>query len=407
MTFGLLGYPLSHSYSPQIHSLLGSYSYNLFSVKPEDLDHFFKNADFTGINVTSPYKKIVMQYCHELTDPAHAVGCVNTIVRRSDGKLIGHNSDYFGFSHMINTCGINLNGRKVLILGSGGAAGTVSKVMTELGADPIIVSRNGKNNYNNLFLHHDASIIVNATPVGMYPTTLTSLLDLDTFPNLETVLDLIYNPARTKLLMDAEERRLITANGLDMLVAQAKESAEWFTGNRISNCKIDQIRNHLENQMMNIVLIGMPGCGKTTIGKLLAQMLNREFVDLDEVIETERGISVAEFIESKGEDAFRRIETDVILRYGKLSSLVIATGGGCVTRKENYYPLHQNSRIYWIKRDPSLLPTEGRPLSKNVSLFDLYQQRAPLYENFADYIVENDLEPEHTTAAIISMEENK
>lgn len=404
MKCGLLGYPLGHSYSPQIHKELGNDFYQLFSVEPHNLEHFFNTSDFTGINITSPYKKTVMAYCHELTPTAKKAGCVNTIVRCPDGKTIGHNTDYFGFKYMLKSINTDFNGKKVLILGSGGAAGTVHGVLSEAGANPVVISRTGINNYNNLYLHRDAFAVVNATPVGMYPNTIYSPIDLDLFPHINVVLDLIYNPSKTKLLMDAEKRNLITANGLAMLVAQAKESAEWFTGKQISEDVILQIQKKLELRMKNIVLIGMPGSGKSTIGKQLSQKLNRRFVDIDEAIEHEYGLSPAEIIISKGEDNFRDIESEIIDHYGKQSSLVISTGGGCITRDANYYSLHQNGRIYWLKRSLDLLPIGGRPLSQKSSLADMYRVRAPLYTNFADFIVDNNEDPEVAISTILSLE---
>lgn len=404
MKCGLLGYPLDHSYSPQIHNLLGNYSYQLFSVESHDLDTFFKNADFAGINVTSPYKKSVVQYCHELTPAAQTVGSVNTIIRRADGKLIGHNTDYFGFTYMLKDCGVKVAGKKVLILGSGGAARTVYTVLAEQHAMPVIISRSGENNYTNLDLHTDASVIINATPVGMYPETLVSPIQLDIFAKLEAVLDLIYNPAKTKLLLDAEKRGLIIGNGLSMLVAQAKESAELFTGAPIDDVNIQKIQNSLDLQMRNIILIGMPGCGKTTIGKRLAKYLGREFIDTDDIIAFEQGISIPEIIEKLGEDVFRQLESEVISRFSKRSSLVISTGGGCVTNDNNYYPIRQNSRIYWIKRDLNLLPTEGRPLSMQGTLENMYRLREPKYIHYSDYVLDNNTSTEQAVQRILTME---
>lgn len=404
MKFGLLGYPLSHSYSPQIHKELGDYPYQLFPVESHNLDHFFKTSDFAGINVTSPYKKTVIAYCHKLSPSAEKVGCVNTIIRCPDGNLVGHNTDYFGFKFMLSTIDVDFSGKKVLILGSGGAAGTVHSVLSEAGAQPVIISRTGNNNYNNLFLHRDAFAIVNATPVGMYPNTMSSPVDLASFPHLKVVLDLIYNPGKTKLLMDAEKRKLITANGLSMLVAQGKESAELFNGTHISNNEILRIQKEMERQMRNIILIGMPGSGKSTIGKRLSEKLNRRYIDLDEAIKQEYGMTPAEIIITNGEDYFREIEMQVINHYGKQSSLVISTGGGCVMRNSNYYPLHQNGRIYWLNRSLDLLTTDGRPLSLRGSLDEMYRVRAPLYTNFADFVVDNNEDPEVTISKILSLE---
>lgn len=404
MNCGLLGGKLSHSYSPQIHIHLGSYNYALFEVPPEQLDSFLKNQDFSGINVTIPYKKSVIPYCNRLSERAAQLGAVNTIVRSKDGTLIGHNTDYFGFSSMVHRSGMNPNGKKVLVLGSGGASVTAVAVLKELGANVIVVSRNGENNYANLDKHTDASIIVNATPVGMYPNNGHSPVDLDMFPQLEGVLDLIYNPARTKLLLDAEKRELITQNGLWMLIAQAKESAEWFTGQTIDDSCIQTIYNQLSAQMENIILVGMPGCGKSTIGKLLAAHLGKAFIDADFQIEMAANTSIPKIFESSGEDGFRKIETQVLSELGKLSGCIIATGGGCVTRDENYDLLHQNGKIIWIQRNIDHLPTDGRPLSQTGKLTQMYQVRQPLYRAFADYSIINDADVETAVNNILSLE---
>ncbi len=401
MKCGLLGRKLSHSYSPQIHSYLSDYPYILFEKEPDDVGSFLQNADFTAINVTIPYKKDVMPYCAELTDCAKKMGAVNTIVRRPDGTLIGHNTDYFGLHYTFKRMGISLNGKKVLVLGSGGASVTTVIVLKELGANVVIISRSGENNYSNLHLHKDAAAIVNTTPVGMYPNAGVSPVDLDMFPNLEGVLDIIYNPARTKLLLDAAERNVPCENGLWMLVAQAKEAAEWFTGTKISDDVIPEIYERMCKQMKNIILIGMPGCGKTTIGKLLAQKLNREFVDADAAIIEEAGMSISEIFEKKREYGFREIETQVLAKLGQKSGLVIATGGGCVTKAENYPLLHQNGTICWIKRDIASLSTNGRPLSQSGRLEEMYRIRKPLYAQFADYDITNDGSIEDAVAKIV------
>lgn len=390
MKCGLLGRTLAHSYSPQIHSYLGKYSYQLFEQEPENVGEFLNNSDFTAINVTIPYKKDVMPYCAELTDCAKKMGAVNTIVRRPDGKLIGHNTDYFGLHYTFQRMGISLNNKKVLVLGSGGASVTTVIVLRELGANVVIVSRSGENNYHNLHLHEDAAMIVNTTPVGMYPNAGVSPVDLDMFPHLEGVLDIIYNPARTKLLLDAAERNIPCENGLWMLVAQAKEAAEWFTGTKISDDVIPVIYEIMCKRMENIVLIGMPGCGKSTVGKVLAEQLGLPFVDADTEIERKAGVSIPEIFEKYGEDEFRKLETQVLSELGQRSAHVIATGGGCVTRNENYPLLHQNGTIYWIQRNIASLPTEGRPLSQTEKLEKMYSVRKPMYEKFADLIISND-----------------
>lgn len=401
MKCGLLGRKLAHSYSPQIHSYLGDYTYELFEREPEEVGNFLQNGDFSAINVTIPYKKDVMPYCTELTDCAKKMGAVNTIVRRPDGTLIGHNTDYFGLHYTFRRMGISLKGKKVLVLGSGGASVTTVIVLQELGANVVIISRSGENNYTNLHLHQDAAVIVNTTPVGMYPNAGVSPVDLDLFPHLEGVLDIIYNPAKTKLLLDAAERNIPCENGLWMLVAQAKEAAEWFTGTKISDDVIPEIYEKMCKRMENIVLIGMPGCGKSTIGKLLAEALGREFIDADAEIIRTADMPIPEIFEKFGEEGFRKMESQVLTSLGQKSALVIATGGGCITRKENYPSLHQNGTIYWIERDIASLPTDGRPLSQKGKLEQMYAVRKPLYEAFADVRIHNNGSIEQAVEAII------
>lgn len=404
MNCGLLGRKLGHSYSPQIHGMLGNYSYELFEKEPKELEAFLKNAEFNGINVTVPYKKAVIPFLDELTPVAKKLGAVNTVVRRS-GKLIGHNTDYFGFQAMVNDSGLAVAGKKILVLGSGGASNTAVAVLKKMGAEITVISRSGENNYGNLHKHADAAVIVNTTPVGMYPNTGISPADLDCFPNLEGVLDVIYNPARTQLLLDAEKRGLVTRNGLLMLVAQAKEAAEWFTGTSFSNNLIPRIRKTLSSQMENIVLIGMPGCGKSTVGKLLAQMTGKIFVDADEKIVELAGKSIPDIFAQDGEEAFRRLETAALEQLGKQSGLVIATGGGCVTKSCNYPLLHQNGRIFWLQREIDILPTEGRPLSQRNDLKTMYENRKPLYKAFADHIIDNNGTPEAAVSRIVAITE--
>ena len=402
MKCGLLGRKLGHSYSPQIHGMLGDYSYALFEKEPEQLASFLKDGDFTGINVTIPYKKDVIPYLDELSPAARKIGSVNTIVRRADGTLYGHNSDYFGFVSLVRHSGIGVDGKKALVLGSGGTSNMVVTALKDLGAAPVVISRSGENNYDNLHQHADASVIVNATPVGMYPNTGVSPIDLNRFPKLEGVLDVIYNPAKTKLLLDAEALGIPHENGLWMLVAQAKEASEYFTGKKLPDSCIEKIHHILSCQMKNIVLIGMPGCGKSTVGKLLAEKLGRSFVDADEEIIQLAGKSIPEIFAQDGEEVFRKWETTALENLGKQSGLVIATGGGCVTRIRNFPALHQNGNMIWLERDLSLLPTDGRPLSQANRLEEMYAVRKPMYESFADVRVENAGSPEQTVGEILS-----
>lgn len=399
MKCGLLGRKLGHSYSPQIHALLGNYSYQLFEKEPEEIGDFLKNGDFTGLNVTIPYKKEVIPFLDELSPAAARLGAVNTIVRR-DGKLIGHNTDYFGFRRLVQESGLQVAGKKVLVLGSGGASSTAVAVLQELGAKVTVISRSGENNYENLDRHADAAVIVNTTPVGMYPNTGKSALSLEDFPRLEGVLDAVYNPARTQILLDAERRGLAAVNGLWMLVAQAKESAEWFTGEKIPDSRIAKIHHALRLQMENIILIGMPGCGKTAVGQQLAQKLGKKFVDADESLEASVCRKITDIIPNDGEAAFREMESETLAELGKQSGLVIATGGGCVTQPQNYPLLHQNGTIFWLKRELDKLPTDGRPLSQKGTLGQMYEARMPLYLRFADAAISNDGSIAETASAI-------
>lgn len=400
MEYGLIGRKLGHSYSPQIHKLLGNDSYKLLELEPQDLSTFLHSTDFRGINVTVPYKEKVIPYLTQLSPIARKLGAVNTIIKRADGKLIGHNTDYFGFRSMLLHSGLIVLGKKVLVLGSGGASKTVTAVLQEFGAEVIVISRTGKNNYNNLYLHKDCAVIVNTTPVGMYPCGASSPLSLDGFTNLEGVLDLIYNPSRTRLLIEAEKMGCTTKNGLWMLVAQAKESAEWFLGIPISDDKIQDIYQTIRSQMENIILIGMPGAGKTTIANKLGSLLKRKVVDSDALIEAQANCSIPILFSKYGEEHFRQLETQVLSDICGESRLIISTGGGCITRNENYPILHQNGKIFWIQRDISLLTTEGRPLSQSGSLDQMYYLRKQLYASFADFIIDNDGDISKTIQAI-------
>lgn len=388
MKTGLLGRKLGHSYSPQIHRQFGCYSYCLFEKEPEDVEDFLINGDFSAINVTYPYKKTVMPYCN-LSPVAEKIGAVNTIVRQPDGSLLGHNTDYFGFCSMVKRSGLDPAGKKCLVLGSGGASATAVAALEEMGATVVIISRSGEDNYLNLYRHADAAIVCNCTPVGMYPNNGISPIDLNLFPALEGVLDVVYNPAKTKLLLDAENRGLVAMNGLWMLVAQAKEASEWFTGNTLPDAYIGAVYQRLRLEMENIILIGMPGCGKSTIGKALAEQLGKVFIDADAELEQDVGRPIPQILTEDGEGHFRELETQTLAKLGKQSGLVIATGGGCVTKQENWPLLRQNGRIFWLQRDLDLLPTDGRPLSQANRLEDLYAMREPLYRNWADHVIDN------------------
>lgn len=399
---GLLGEKLGHSYSPQIHALLADYSYQLYPCPREQLDAFLRRGEWDALNVTIPYKKDVVPYCTVLSDTAKRLGSVNTLVRLPDGGLLGDNTDAFGFEQMLAQSGIEVGGKKVLVLGSGGASVTVCHVLQQHGAQTVVISRTGEDNYQNLHRHADARLIVNTTPVGMFPDNGQSPLDLSAFAALEGVLDVIYNPARTALLMQAQQRGLVAVNGLRMLVAQAKRSSEIFTGKTLPDDEIDRVERALADAMQNIVLIGMPGCGKSTVAALLGQRLGRPVYEADELIAQKAGMSISEIFATHGEAYFRDLETQVLAELGKLSGAVISTGGGCVLHRRNYPLLHQNGRIVWLQRDIDKLARDGRPLSQGADLAAMYRERAPLYASFADDTVAVNEDPAQAAAAIMS-----
>jgi len=401
MKCGLLGRKLVHSFSPQIHGMLCDYEYELFEKEEDELKEFFKDSDWHGINVTIPYKRSVIPFLSEMSDMARRAGSVNTIIKREDGSFYGDNTDVYGFMMMVEKAGIDVKGKKALILGSGGASGAVMTALETMGAVPVIISRTGENNYSNLYLHEDARIIVNTTPVGMYPDTGKAALDLKVFPDCEGVIDIIYNPARTELLLQAEELGIPCVNGLYMLIAQAYKSAEMFAGHNIEESKIDVILDELTGSMQNIILVGMPGCGKSTMASKLGAKLGLIVKDADDEITKAVGRKPSQIITEDGEAAFRDIESEVIADLGKGSRMVIATGGGAVLRECNYRALHQNGIIVWLRRDTEKLPTGDRPLSAGHDLNAMYEKREPLYKKFADVIVDNDGTPDETVCRII------
>lgn len=401
--YGLLGRKLSHSLSPQIHSLLCDYEYKLYPTEPENLDEFFSDKRLKGFNITIPYKIEAYNRCSELSETAKKAASVNTAVRRADGTLYGDNTDYYGFLYMAKKCGCDFNGKKTVILGNGGASQTVQLVAKDEGAREIaVISRNGENNYENLYLHYDADIIVNTTPVGMYPNNGNRLIDLAKFTKCKKVLDLIYNPARTVLLLDAQKLGIDCVNGLPMLVAQAVKAAEVFTGNKIPESEIERVHGIILGNQKNIAFIGMPGCGKSTVTALLAEKLGRPCVDTDSVVE-ECGEKIPEIFEKYGQAEFRSRESEAVRAVAKEKGQIIATGGGAILREENRIALRENSTVIFLNSPIERLATGGRPLSAGgiETLEKMYAERLPLYLETADFTVDVDPDPEVTVRRII------
>ena len=399
----LIGKRLNYSYSKVVHNKLG-YEYDLTEVREEDLAAFVRARKYKGFNVTIPYKKTVIPFCDELSETAAAIGSVNTLLRRADGTIYGDNTDAYGFETLLNgTHPDSIAGQKALVLGTGGASVTICAVLRRHGAEVVTISRSGENNYDNLDRHANAKLLVNTTPVGMYPKNGVRPVDLAAFPKLKCVLDVVYNPARTALLLQAEKLGIPYAGGLTMLVAQARRSSEIFLGNTLPDGEIPRITKLLSDSMQNIILIGMPGCGKSTVGAILSQRLKRPLLEADAELVKAAGVAIPAIFETEGESGFRRRETAILAQLGKQSGTVISTGGGCVTRPENYPLLHQNGTIVWLRRDLDKLAREGRPLSLNADLHAMYAARQPLYQRFADLTADNTGTPEETADAILEV----
>ena len=404
MQFGLLGRTLGHSLSPQIHACFGDYPYALFCREEDELPAFFADRSLNGFNVTVPYKLHALRACDTLSDAAKHIGAVNTVLRLPDGTLLGDNTDYFGFCYLAKRNGVDFKNKKVVVLGSGGASKTVQAVLKDAVArEIVVVSRTGSDNYGNLSRHFDADILVNTTPVGMFPHNLESPVSLEGFAKLQAVLDLIYNPMETALLRDAASRGIKTGNGLAMLVAQALPAARLFSGKDLPDSMIETTIETIERQQRNVVLIGMPGCGKSTVGALLAKRLGKAFFDTDAMVETAAGMPIPAIFAAEGEAGFRARESAAVKDAGKRLSAVIATGGGSILTEENRAALGQNAVVVYLKKDLSALATVGRPLSKDAdALKQLYTQRKPIYEAFADCTVAVSDDATITTERVIS-----
>ena len=399
--FGLVGEKLSHSYSKLIHNEFGRYNYELFPVEKDKFSDFIKSKSYDGLNVTIPYKKAVMPFCNELSDAAKAIGSVNTVKVKKDGSLFGDNTDYYGFLYLAERTGIDFKNKKVLVLGSGGTSLTVCKAVSDKGGNPIVISRTGKDNYENISKHFDADIIVNTTPVGMFPNTETAPVNISGFKSLCGVLDVIYNPMRTRIVQQAQERNINASCGLPMLVAQAAKSCEIFSDTVLETDIIEKVILKLQKQIQNIVLIGMPGSGKSTIGKMISKKLDMKFVDIDLEIVNREGKSILEIFDESGEKGFRIIEKDVTAEISKKGGQVISAGGGTPLFEENIKNLRQNSLVVYLLRDIAKLPTDGRPLSQNQNLFKMLKERLPYYLKCADITVDNNANPQSCVKKIL------
>lgn len=405
MKYGLIGEKLSHSFSKEIHEALTDYVYEIRELTPDEVAPFLEAREFEGINVTIPYKEKVIPYLDSISDAAKKIGAVNTI-KKVDGKLIGDNTDFYGMREMILRAGIEIKGKKVLILGTGGTSKTSRAVASDLGAREIItVSRKSGENtvtYEAAYeLHSDAEVIINTTPLGMYPNPQNKPIEIDRFPNLTGVIDAIYNPLRTRLILDAEAEGIPAVGGLMMLILQASRAAEIFIGEAIDEEKVDEVIKKIFESKENIVLVGMPSCGKSTIGALLSEMTGREIVDTDSLIIAMTGRHPSEIIKADGEKRFREIETEAVREASKRSGIIIATGGGVVTQKRNIPLLRRNGRIFYLHCIPSdLAVTPDRPLSASRSVINaMYEVRHPLYTDAADAIIEVSHKESPQTAA--------
>lgn len=399
--YGLLGEKLGHSFSPAIHKQLWGCDYVLKPIPRDQVDEFFQTREFSGINVTIPYKQVACRTCEYVDPKAKAIGAVNTVVKR-DGKLYGYNTDYDGFLYCARRAGVDFTGKKVLVLGGGGTSLTARNAAADAGAsEVVIISRSATSDqnlprevgitrtcplsfdtYDHLAdRHRDAEVLINTTPVGMYPNNYAAPVDLDLFSGLTGVIDVIYNPGTTLLVHNATQKGIPATCGLPMLVAQAAYAAQHFCGRTFSDEEIEKVYASIHAQTANIVLIGMPGCGKSTTGMRLANKLSREIVDVDAMIVEREGKSIPDIFAEHGEEYFRRCETEAVKLAGMRSGVIIACGGGLPMREVNHFPLLQNGRIYYLNRSIEKLATGGRPLSANRSdLPEMFAKRHPVYQ---------------------------
>lgn len=387
----LIGGKLGHSYSAEIHAEFG-YVYDLVELTSQELKAFVEASEYDGFNVTIPYKKEIMKYLDVIDPQALEIGAVNT-VKYKEGKSYGYNTDFYGMEYVLQSQSISLADKKVVILGSGGTSNTAFALAQAKKAQKIVVvSRNGIDNYENISKHYDAQVIINTTPVGMYPNNGNKIIDITSFTELESVVDAIYNPLLTPLLLDAKKSGKKYASGLAMLVAQAKFAKDIFLEQETDLKEIATIYKKLLLKTVNIVLIGMPSSGKTTIGKELAKEFNKKFVDIDKEIEKAFGKSVSAIFAEDGEKAFRAVESEMLIKFGKEKGQIISTGGGTITGENAYCVLKQNGIIVYLTRDLKKADVYGRPLLEKDALNvlkKLYNERRSLYIGSADIVADN------------------
>lgn len=397
MQYGLIGEKLGHSFSKEIHEKINNYQYELKELNKDEFKTFMEEKNFKAINVTIPYKEKVIPYLDYIDKFAKELGVVNTIVNKNQ-KLYGYNTDFLGLRDLVLTNNINPSNKKILILGDGATAKTAYAVFKSLNAKKIIfVSLNPQNDaisYQEALKHLDTNIIINATPCGMYPNNDDLILDITNFINLEAVIDVIYNPLNTALLRSAKKMHIKALSGLYMLVAQAVYASCIFTDQQEKDVNkiICEIYKKIKNEKENIVLIGMPSSGKTTIGKILCKKLNKEFVDTDQKIEEIIKMPIANYLNQQNEKEFRKIEKDVIKTISKQNNQVISTGGGIILDEENIWHLQANGKIIFLDRPLELLtPTSSRPLANDFNkITRLFNERINLYQKYADLIIKND-----------------